>query len=126
MTYAQVQIVNVQTAADGTATVYTDVVTGQVASISYVKDGGTPFDNTVDFTITTETTGQGLWTESNVTASKTVAPRQPTHDQVGGAALYAAGGTAVGGPIFACGERVKIAIAQGGNTKLGQFRVVIA
>lgn len=122
--YARRHTVSVTTAADGSATAYTPTtVNGRILSIQYVK---TDFDNGVDFTITTETTGQGLWTESNVTASKTVAPRQPTHDQVGGAALYAAGGTAVGGPIFACGERVKIAIAQGGNTKLGQFRVVIA
>lgn len=126
MTHAQAQIVNVTTASDGSATAYSDVVEGHIASIAYVKDGTVPFADTVDFAITTEVTTQGLWTESNVTASKTVAPRQPTHDQSGAAALYAESGVAVGGPIFACVERIKIVIAEGGNAKRGQFRIVIA
>ena len=41
--------------------------------IQYVK---TDYTDGVDFTITTETTGQTLWTESNVNAAAVKAPRQ--------------------------------------------------
>lgn len=119
-------LVSVTTAADGTATAYSPVLSGKVVAIQYVPDGTTPYDNTVDFTITVEATGQGLWTESNISAAKIVAPRQPIHDLVGGARLYAAAGTAVSDEIVIANDRVKIALAQGGNVKTGSFFVVTA
>ncbi len=119
--YCRRHTVSVTTAADGSATAYTDTtVNGRVLSIQYVK---TDFDNGVDFTITLETTGQGLWTDTNVNASETVCPRQPTHDAAGAALLYAAGGTAQSDFIYAADERVKIVIAQGGNVKTGTFYI---
>ena len=119
-------VIPITTAADGTATAYSPVLSGKVVSISYVADGTTPYDNTVDFTITIESTGQGLWTESNIAAAKTVAPRQATHDQVGGAALFAAAGAAVRDDIVLALDRVKVALVQGGNVKSGSFIVVTA
>lgn len=116
----------VTTAADGTATAYSPVLSGKVVSITYIPDGATPYDNTVDFTITVEATGQGLWTQSNLSAGATVAPRQPINDLVGGAALYAAGGLAVHDDIIIALDRVKIMLAQGGNAKTGSFVVVTA
>ena len=119
--YARRHTVSVTTAADGSATAYTPTtVNGRILSIQYVK---TDFDNGVDFTITTETTGQGLWTDTNVNASETVCPRQPTHDAVGAASLYAAGGEPVEDFIYVADERVKIVIAQGGNVKTGTFYI---
>lgn len=123
MSYAQVHTLNVTTAADGSATVYTPVVTGSVSTIIYTK---TDFDAGVDFTITTEETAQNVWVESDVNASKTVAPRQATHDTVGAASLYAAAGEPVEGRIYAVNERIKIVLASGGNVKTGQFVVIIA
>lgn len=121
--YVRRHTVAVTTAADGSATAYTDVeVNGRVLMIQYVKD---TFDNGVDFTITGAITGLGLWTDSNVNASETVAPRQPVHDQVGAALLFAAGGTAQSEPIYLAGERVKIVIAQGGNAKSGTFYITV-
>lgn len=117
--------VDVTTAADGTATAFSPVLKGSILTIIYTKDGATPFDNGVDFTITAESSGQNLWTQLNVNASATVAPRQPTHAPDGSALLYAAGGTPVSAPIAVAAERVKIAIAQGGNTKLGHFTVIV-
>ena len=119
-------VVPITTAADGTATAYSPVLSGKVVSISYVADGTTPYDNTVDFTLTVESTGQGLWTESNIAATKTVAPRQPIYDQVGVAALYAAAGTAIRDDIIIALDRVKIALVQGGNVKSGSFIIVTA
>src|SRR5262245_6148373 len=99
--YAQRFVVPLTTDSGGAATGFTPVFTGEIRQIIYVADGSTPYDNTVDFAITLEATGEGLWTESNIAAAKSVAPRLPIHDLVGAASLYAAGGTAVRHPIMA-------------------------
>ncbi len=118
--------IQVTTAADGTVTAFSPRLSGKIVSITYIPDGSAPYDNTVDFTLTVEGTGQGLWTQSNIAAGATVAPRQPTHDLVGGAALYAAAGVAVRDDIIIANDRVQISLAQGGNVKTGQFVVVTA
>jgi hypothetical protein len=115
----------VTTAADGTATAYFPKTSGEIHSIQYVKDGTTPFADGVDFTITSEATGENIWTEANVNASAVRYPRAPVHSQAGVAALYAAGGTAVQDRIAVGGDRVKVAIAQGGNAKVGAFHLLI-
>ena len=124
--YFVVETVDVTTIADGSATAYTtNAVHGPIHSIQYIKDGTTPFDNGVDFTITTEETLQNLWVDTNVNASETVCPRQPTHDSTGAASLYAAADEPVETSIMAVNERIKIVIAQGGNVKLGQFKIIV-
>ena len=79
----------------------------------------TDFDNAVDFTITTEDTGQNVWVESNVTASATKAPSQDVHDTVGV-------DTSVNDFISLVNERLKIVVANGGNVKVGAFRLIVA
>lgn len=113
--------VPVTTNSSGAATVYSGPINGRVLNVIYEK---TDFADTVDFTITLETTGQNVWTEENVTAAKTVAPRQATHSTAGVAALYAATGTAVNDHVYAARERVKIVVANGGATKTGTFKVI--
>lgn len=121
--FAVSHVVAVTTAADGSATAYTPHVPyGRVVNVIYTKDD---FDNGVDFTITGDVTGQNIWTEENVNASKNVAPRQPTHSQAGVAALYAGGGSAVNDLIRVVNERIKIVIAQGGNAKDGTFTFIL-
>jgi hypothetical protein len=115
----------VTTAADGTATAYTPRLTGKIHQIEYVKDGSNAYTDGVDFTITGEATGVGLWTEANVNASAVRAPRMPTHSQVGVASLFAAGGTAVQVPVALANDRVKITLAQGGNAKVGVFHILV-
>lgn len=114
--------VTVTTAADGTATAFSDVVTGKLSQIRYVL---VDFDAGVDFTITAEATGEELWSELNVNASATRAPRQATHSTSGVASLYAAAGTAVQDKIALANDRVKIVIAQGGATKTGIFHILV-
>ena len=121
MSYVERHTVSVTTAADGTATGYTPVVSGRVVDVIYAK---TDFADTADFAITAESTGLNIWTESNVTASKTVSPMQPAHDQAG--VLQDTGGDVWETYIFVAQERVKIAIAGGGDTKTGTFTFVIA
>lgn len=117
--------INVTTAADGSATVYSPKVSGAIHSIHYLKDGTTAFSDGVDFAVTAEATGEGIWTESNVNAATVRYPRAPTHSQVGVAALYAAGGTAVADKVALANDRIKVVIAQGGNAKKGQFIALI-
>jgi len=79
----------------------------------------------VDFTITSEATGQVLWSELNVNADATKAPRQATHDTSGVAAVYAAAGSPVLDKIALANDRIKIVIAQGGDAKSGTFHIVM-
>lgn len=121
MSFAQRVAVTVTTAADGSATAYSDTVTGQISAIRYVK---TDFAAGVDFTITSEATGETIWTEVDVNASATRAPRQATHSTAGVAALYAAT-FAVNDKIAVANDRIKIVIANGGDAKVGTFYVIV-
>lgn len=112
--------VAVTTAADGSATAYSEPVNGLLKQIRYVKGN---FDNGSTIAITSEETGETLWTEANVNASATRAPRQATHGTDGAAALYAAAGAAVMDMIAVTG-RIKIVIAAGGNAKTATFHFV--
>lgn len=115
-------VVSVTTDGSGVATAYTPPINGKLHSVSYVKDGGAnPFANGVDFTITKEVTGEGIWTESDVNATAHRSPRAARHSNAGVASLYAASGTAVQDLIAIARERIKIVIAQGGATKVGAF-----
>ncbi len=118
-------IIPVTTAADGSATAYSSGISGKIHSVHYLKDGSNAFADGVDFTITAENTGEGIWTESNVNASTVRYPRAPTHSQAGAAALYASGGTGVFDKIALAADRVKVVIAQGGNAKAGRFFVMV-
>ena len=116
--------VTVTTAASGgLGTGYTELIFGRLFGITYVKDD---YANNVDVTITTETTLQNLWVEANVNATETVAPRQPCHDATGTARFYNDDGDE---PVLdhftIADERIKIAIAEGGNSKSGTFHFLV-
>jgi hypothetical protein len=114
--------VAVTTGATEAAEEYTPVARGRVLQVQYVKDD---FANGVDFTITTETTGQTVWTESDVNASAVRCPRQPAHSGVGAALVLNSDDDPVAVPIHVAGERIKIVIANGGVAKAGTFHVTI-
>lgn len=116
-------IVELTTAADGSATGYTPTVTGRVLSLRYVK---TDFADGVGFTVTSEATGETIWAEAAVNASASRAPRLATHGSEDGAvAKYAAAGTFVRDYAFLANDRVKIVVASGGDVKTGAVHVVI-
>lgn len=123
MSYASRETVVVTTDASGDGTSYSAVITGKIKTIVYVK---TDFADTVDFAITLEGTGEGLWSEDNITASTVRAPRQPCHSQVGAALHYNdADDCPVVDHIVATNDRVKIVVANGGDTKAGTFYVIV-
>lgn len=125
MSWAETHAVVVTTAADGSGVGYTPVINGRIQSVRYVKAVSGGFSDGVDVDVTGDVTGIVLWDEDNVNASATRAPRQATHSTAGVAALYAGGGAAVLDHVWIAGERVKIAVANGGDTKTGTFYVTI-
>jgi len=106
--------VDVTTAADGSATEYTDVIRGKIIAVKYLKSD---YADTVDFTITTETSLRNVWVDTNITATETVVPKE-LNDGTDGADL-----TGVYDHIRVFNERVKIVLAGGGDTKSGTFTV---
>jgi len=119
--------VSVTTAADGSATAYSPTITGAISSIAYVKAASDSYTDGVDFAITVESTGQGLWTQSDINASTTRAPRQPTHEQDGSERFFQGSGTEHSVPDLIClaNDRIKIVLAEGGNAKVGQFIITV-
>lgn len=123
MAYAETETITVTTDASGEATVLsTKDYTGTVRLIKYTK---TNYEDTADFTITSVTTGQTLWAQSNVTASTSVCPKQATHLNTTGVAATYDGTRAALDDIVLAGEKISIVVAQGGNVKTGAFRVVV-
>lgn len=110
--------VAVTTDSSGAATYYTDeAIHGFVVGVAYVK---TDFANGSTFTITGETSGAGIWTESSVNASTV---RYPI--VAGNVASTGAASATVFNPPCLFGERVKIVIASGGATKTGTFYITV-
>lgn len=109
--------------SSGAATGYTGYLSGYVESIQYVK---TDYANGVDFAITADATGEDIWTESDVNSAVIKHPRAATHSTAGVAALYAGSGTAVNDRIALGRDRVKIVLAQGGDTKTGTFVITMS
>jgi len=118
--YVQRLSLSATTDASGDATVYTENITGRIQSIRYVKDGTSPYDNTVDFTFTAESTGIAVLTVANVTASTTYHPVAAAAKTADGAASTL---TEVG--VCLANERLKLVVAQGGNAKTGSFWIVV-
>jgi hypothetical protein len=115
----------VPTDGAGNGSVASPMISGEIIAVHYVKDGTNAYSNGVTTNLTLEATGQVVWNEAAVNASAIRAPRQPTHSQVGAAALYAAGGTAVLESIVMAEDRVVCAISGGGANKTGTFIILV-
>ncbi|HUX02261.1 MAG TPA: hypothetical protein VMY35_14950 [Phycisphaerae bacterium] len=113
--------IEVTTAVGGAVTAYSPVITGRILAIRYAK---TDFAAGVDFTITVESSGEGLWTEENVDASKIVYPTAQVHDVVG-QTLTMEGSEPLTDRIHVANDRVKIVIAAGGDAKTGTFHILV-
>jgi len=104
------------TNGSGAVTAKSPRLTGTVHSIQYAK---TDYADTVDFAITAADRGETIWTEENVTASKTVHPRATVNDTAG---------TVIGdvySDVVLTDEQVQIAVTNGGDAKTGVFTVVV-
>lgn len=117
-------VVTVTTDGSSAATAYTPPLQGKLHSVAYVKPGAGGYSDGVDFAITNETTGEGIWTESDVNASTVRYPRAPSHTLVGVAATLDGTRPALVQPAIAR-SRIKIVLAQGGASKVGAFHFMI-
>lgn len=118
--YVEGHKVDLTTNASGAATGYTPVLTAAILGIAYVKDD---FVDGIDITITTETTKQNIYVKTSVNASIVVYPRVTAHDTVG-AAIFFEGTNILAVPVLAGNERVKVVIADGGDTKHGDVIIL--
>ncbi|WP_311267457.1 hypothetical protein [Sphingobium sp. WCS2017Hpa-17] len=114
--------VEITTAADGSATVFSPRVSGEICSIVYEK---VDFADGVDFVVTADATSEQIWAENNVNAATSRYPRAATHTTAGAAALYASGGVAVLAKPAIANDRLKVVVAQGGNAKSGKLHFLI-
>lgn len=119
----ELHTVAIATDANGDFTGYTAVVKGEIRQYRYVP-GAAALDTGADLDITGETTGIVISNQDNIgTSAFTKVPRAATHDETGTASLYAAGGEPVEDRIAVAGERLKVVIASGGNTKSGTLYI---
>lgn len=107
----------ITTDSSGNATVYLgSKLRGRVHAINYVA--GT-LENTADLVITGEDTGVAILTDSP-TGSEWFYPRAfPNAVTTGGA------GTVAAEDVHVLKERIKVVVAQGGDTKTGTITVYI-
>lgn len=118
--------VTIDTDTNGDGVGYTHWVSGFVESIQYVKASSGNYSDGVDFAVTLDTTGEAVWTGTNVNASTVVRPRAVTHSTAGADLLYATEGEEVLDRIALGRDRVKIVVSSGGSAKTGTFVVTIA
>lgn len=109
--------VTITTDGLGAGTDYTPVFSGRIFEVVYVKPGSGNYDNGVTFAVTLDGTGESLWGETAVNASKTVRP------VVAATLPSGAASTLSEGPFVAANDRVKIAVTAGGAAKVGTFHV---
>lgn len=119
--FAERKTQSVTTDGSGNATVFFDLANRVIHAIRYVADGSTPYDNTVDFTFSGETTGINVLTIANVSASATYYPVAAANKAADGSAS-----TLTERPVVLANERLKLILAQGGATKVGVFHVIYA
>ena len=112
--------------ASGTGTFYSEVLSGKILSVTYVKPGTNPLEDTLDLTITVEGTAQAVLSLTDVAATATHAPRQAVIVNTSAAALLYSAGNPVEDYIFMCNDRIKVVIAQAGAaTKSGSLIVLV-
>lgn len=113
--------ITLTTASDGTVTGYLPCTNGKLLRIRYVK---TDYADGVDFTITGNNTGENLWADTDINSSEIVRPRVKIQDGAGADITYDATNE-VYEPYHLVDEKIKIVIAQGGDTKSGTFYALI-
>ena len=107
--------VNVTTSALGAAVVYSPQCNGLVRTVEYIKPISDGLDAATDIDIIADVSGAVIWTNDDLSASKVIHPLAPAQDNTGAdiAGAYA--------PICLADERIKITVANGGDTLSGQF-----
>lgn len=107
--------VNVTTDDQGDAVAYSPQCNGLVRTVEYVKPTSGGLDAATDIDIIADVSGAVIWTNDDLSASKVIHPLAQAQDNTGADIVGAYA------PICLADERIKITVANGGNTLSGQF-----
>ena len=107
--------VNVTTSALGAAVAYSPQCNGLVRTVEYVKPISDGLDAATDIDIIADVSGAVIWTNDDLAASKVIHPLTQAQANTGADIVGAYA------PICLADERIKITVANGGDTLSGQF-----
>lgn len=107
--------VNVTTDDQGDAVAYSPQCNGLVRTVEYVKPQSGGLDAATDIDIIADVSGAVIWTNDDLSTSKVIHPLAQAQDNTGADIVGAYA------PICLADERIKITVANGGNTLSGQF-----
>lgn len=117
MSLPRKEIITITTAADGSATAYSNQITGRIKSV--IVAVGT-LTTLFDFTLTTETTLQTILVETAPGDAEVFHPRS----LINAAADGAVGTAVIQEGLSVVSERLKVVVANGGNAKTGTLTVI--
>jgi len=107
--------VNITTDDQGDAVAYSPQCNGLVRTVEYVRPTSSGLDAATDIDIIADVSGAVIWTNDDLSASKVIHPLAQAQDNTGADIVGAYA------PICLADERIKITVANGGNTLSGQF-----
>ena len=107
--------VAVTTSALGAAVAYSPQCNGLVRTVEYVKPTSDGLDAATDIDIIADVSGAVIWTNDDLSASKVIHPLTQAQDNTG------ADITGAYAPICLADERIKITVANGGDSLSGTF-----
>ena len=107
--------VSVVTDESGAAVAYSPQCNGLVRTVEYVKPTSGGLDAATDIDIIADVSGAVIWTNKDLASSKVIHPLAQAQDNTGADIVGAYA------PICLADERIKITVANGGNTLSGQF-----
>lgn len=107
--------VNVTTDDQGDAVAYSPQCNGLVRTVEYVKPTSGGLDAATDIDIIADVSGAVIWANDDLSDSKVIHPLAQAQDNTGTDIVGAYA------PICLADERIKITVANGGNTLSGQF-----
>lgn len=107
--------VNITTDDQGDAVAYSPQCNGLVRTVEYVRPTSSGLDAATDIDIIADVSGAVIWTNDDLSASKVIHPLAQAQDNTGADIVGAYA------PICLADERIKITVANGGDTLSGQF-----
>lgn len=110
--------------ASGDASVDLDPINGKIVSIQYTKASSGGYADGVDFVITNKRSGEVIWQEANVNASKIVYPQHTTNKPDGTTNPHGSNVTGIYDYFFLTDDIINIVVDEGGNVTTGDFTVV--
>lgn len=99
----------------GAAVAYSPQCNGLVRTVEYVKPTSDGLDAATDIDIIADVSGAVIWTNDDLASSKVIHPLAQAQDNTGADIVGAYA------PICLADERIKITVANGGDTLSGTF-----